>query len=497
MSVSVHKTSTKEKWAQFRFGIIGSLLTAPLEPGELNTELHRLSLKTWQHPFTGEPVRYGKSTIECWYYKARNNPDDRLGALGRKIRKDQGGHPSLPSALCCILVAQYRDHKSWSYQLHSDNLRTHVEEDASLGKIPSYESVYRYMTSHGLLKQPRRRGRVHTEGTKAAEVRFEKLEVRSYEATYVNELWHLDFHQSSLKVLLTNGSWVKPHLLGVLDDCSRLVVHAQWYLHETAENLIHGLCQGFQKRELCNALMSDNGSAMIAAETTTGLLNLGIVHKTTLPYSPYQNGKQEVFWGQVEGRLLSMLENVQDLTLARLNEATLAWVELEYNRKKHTGLNADTPLHRYLNAPQTGRRCPATQTLNRAFTAKISRTQRRSDGTITVNGVRFEVNSAYRHLKRIHIRYASWDLSRLLQIDPHSGEFVAYLYPLDKQRNADGHRRLKAPPVAPTPGLPAEETHTGHEMAPLLRKLIAEYAATGLPPAYIPKDEVSTGKDHK
>jgi hypothetical protein len=25
-------------------------------------------------------------------------------------------------------------------------------------------------------------------------------------------------------------------------------------------------------------------------------------------------------------------------------------------------------------------------------------------------------------------------------------------------------------------------------MAPLLRKLIAEYAATGLPPAYLPKD---------
>jgi hypothetical protein len=28
------------------------------------------------------------------------------------------------------------------------------------------------------------------------------------------------------------------------------------------------------------------------------------------------------------------------------------------------------------------------------------------------------------------------------------------------------------------------------EMAPLLRKLMADYAATGLPPAYIPKDDL-------
>jgi hypothetical protein len=32
-------------------------------------------------------------------------------------------------------------------------------------------------------------------------------------------------------------------------------------------------------------------------------------------------------------------------------------------------------------------------------------------------------------------------------------------------------------------------------MAPLLTKLIAEYAATGLPPAYLPKDECPQQKE--
>jgi hypothetical protein len=61
---------------------------------------------------------------------------------------------------------------------------------------------------------------------------------------------------------------------------------------------------------------------MIAAETVQGLARLGILHERTLPYSAYQNGKQECFWGQVEGRLLAMLEGCKELTLAQLNQAS-------------------------------------------------------------------------------------------------------------------------------------------------------------------------------
>ncbi len=72
----------------------------------------------------------------------------------------------------------------------------------------------------------------------------------------------------------------------------------------------HGLSQAIQKRGLPRALLTDNGSAMIAEEVTEGLLRLGIVHELTLPYSPYQNGKQECFWANLEGRLLAMLGGV-------------------------------------------------------------------------------------------------------------------------------------------------------------------------------------------
>jgi len=108
---------------------------------------------------------------------------------------------------------------------------------------------------------------------------------------------------------------------------------------------VHGLAQAIQKRGLPRALLTDNGAAMLAAEVQQGLARLGIVHETTLPYSPYQNAKLEVFWGQVERRLLAMLEGERDLTLERLNAATQAWVELEYHRHRHAELGA-SPLER-------------------------------------------------------------------------------------------------------------------------------------------------------
>jgi len=229
--------------------------------------------------------------------------------------------------------------------------------------------------------------------------------------------------------------------------------------------------------------MTDNGSAMVAAETRQGLHDLGIVHETTLPYSPYQNAKQEVFWAGVEGRLMAMLEGCEDLTLDRLNEATQAWVELEYNRAVHSEIGV-SPLRRYLDGPEVGRDSPSSEALRRAFRAETVRSQRRSDQTISLVGRRFEIPSHYRHLERARVRFARWDLRSVDLIDPRSGAILCPLYPLDKVANADGRRRRLGPsPEAHEP----VATAASPAIAPLLRKLMADYAATGLPPAYLPK----------
>jgi putative transposase len=479
------KASTHERWAHLRFSVVGPLLAAPPAHGELQAELERLAAKKWLHPVTEEPTRFGLSSIQRWYYQARKAKTDPVGELRRKVRKDVGRR-NLAEPLKVALRAQHVAHRSWSYQLHYDNLVALAAAKPELGRVPSYATVRRWMKSTGL-RRGRRLASTSTPGTQQAEARLEAREVRSYENAYVNGLWHFDFHHGRKKVLSPTGAWATPVALGFLDDCSRCCCHLQWYLFETAENLVHGFCQACQKRGLPRSAMSDQGAAMKAAEFKQGLARLGVMHELTLPHSPYQNGKQESFWGQLEGRLVAMLENVRDLTLAQLNEATQAWVEHEYNREVHSELG-EAPLQRYLKGKDVGRPCPSSEALRLAFCAEEARTQRRSDGTVTVEGRRFEVPSRFRHIERLTVRYASWDLSRVHLVDERAGTVLDRLYPLDKERNADGQRRSLEPNVE----LATSTATPAPEVPPLLSKLLSQAAATGLPPAYLPKDEGKT-----
>ncbi|MCC6294015.1 MAG: transposase [Bryobacterales bacterium] len=465
----------RDRWARLRFTIIGQLLAAPPGPRALRQALHALAARTWRHPVSGHDMRFSVSTLERWYYAARRKADP-VAALRNRMRRDLGRFPSMTPAVIEALHAQYREHPGWSVQLHLDTLR--VAMAAPAPSLPAYPTLRRYLSAQAMLRQARPRRL--TDGAKAASERLARREVRSFEVEHVGALWHLDFHHGKRAVLTRAGAWVKPLLFGCIDDRSRLACHLQWYLDETTQTLVHGLSQAFMKRGLPRALMTDNGAAMVAEEFTAGLATLGIVHQPTLPYSPYQNAKQESFWARIEGRLMAMLEAEQALTLQLLNEATCAWVEQEYHRSEHTEIG-QTPLARYLAGPSVSRPCPPAAELAAAFRIEVQRRQRRSDGTVSLAGQRFEIPARYRHLARVQLRYARWDLSRVDLVDPRSGVILCPVRPLDRAANAEAQRRaLQAPATDASPAPPSSG------IAPLLRKLLADYAATGLPPAYLP-----------
>jgi len=471
--------SRAERWARFRFSVIGPLLSAPPERGQLHEELARLAARSYQHPISGAGICIGLSTVERWYYAARDAADP-LRVLRNRVRKDAGEHPSVGLLLRDAIRVQHREHPGWSYQLHYDNLVAQAGSRPELKPLPSYAVVRRWMKSQGLFRRKRIHARF-TAGALIAEQRLERLEVRSYETEFVGALFHVDFHSGSRQVLTREGRWVTPELLAILDDKSRLCCHGQWYLAETTENSTHGIVQGLMKRGLPRALMSDNGSAFTAGEFEQGLRNLGIAHELTLPYSAYQNAKQEIFWVPVETRLLAMLEGVEELTLQLLNDATQAWIELEYNRSVHSEIGT-SPLECFRSAKSVLRDSPSVEALRQAFRIKACRSQRRSDGTVSIEGVRFEIPNRFRHIEQLHLRYARWDLSSADLVDERSGALLATIYPLNKLANADGRRR-QLEPVGPTAAPPASE------MAPLLKKLLADYVAAGVPPAYIPKED--------
>ena len=476
-----HRAERRQKWARLRFSIIGPLLAAPPARGQLKSEIAVLAKKSWLHPESGDPVRFGCSTIERWYYTAKKAETDPVRSLTRRARKDRGRSVAMDEALAAAISAQHREHPSWSYTLHAENLVALARERDDLGPVPSISTVLRWMKAKGLFRRKRLRAR-DTDGYEKSVRRFEEREVRSYEADFVHALWHLDFHVGSRRVLHADGRFAKAVLLGILDDRSRLCCHAQWYLSETAEDLVHGQVQAILKRGLPRGLMTDNGSAMKAAETQAGLSDLGINWEPTLCYSPYQNGKQEVFWSSVEGRLMAMLEGEKELSLGLLNEATQAWVEHDYNQREHSEIGT-TPRKRAVAGPSVARESPSPDELRDAFRQEVLRRQRRADGTLLIEGRRFEVPSRFSHLERIVVRYARWNLARVDLWDPAERVCLARLLPQDKSKNAAGKRRPRA-----RHGSVAAAPKTGG-MAPLLRQMIDGTRAQGIVPSYVPRHD--------
>jgi len=182
---------------------------------------------------------------------------------------------------------------------------------------------------------------------------------------------------------------------------------------------------------------------------------------------------------------MEMLGQVRELTLDFLNEVTQAWVQIEYNRREHREIGC-SPATRFARARDVLRPSPSSDALRAAFRREVKRRQRQSDGTISLDGVRYEIPARYRHFRDVVVRYPRWDLSLVDLVDPRGGTILARLFPLDRTANADGRRALVAP-------LPAEVSTTepstpAAELPPLLKQILAEYSATGLPPAYLPKN---------
>jgi putative transposase len=161
---------------------------------------------------------------------------------------------------------------------------------------------------------------------------------------------------------------------------------------------------------------------------------------------------------------------------------TQAWVEIEYNHAVHRETSS-SPVERFGRAPDVLRVSPSSESLRDAFRLETKRIQRQSDGTISLEGVRYEIPGRYRHFHELTVRYARWNLGRVDLVDELSGTILAPIYPLDKSANADGRRAFFELVDVP----PDDNQREDGQLPPLLKKILEEYSATGLPPTYLPK----------
>jgi hypothetical protein len=297
----------------------------------------------------------------------------------------------------------------------------------------------------------------------------------------------MDFHKGKRQVIDRDGILKTPICMAIIDDKSRLACHVQWYLNETTEVLCHGFSQAILKRGLPRGFYTDNGSAMKGEELIEGLEVLGIDKSTTLPYAPYQNGKQESFWQPLEGRLIKMLPTEKRLTLEILNEVTQAWVEQDYHKRIHSEIK-ETPLHRFMNAKNVLRNAPTVQEIRVAFRTTVQRTPRKTDSTVTLDGIRFQIPNVFSHLNCITLRYARWDLGEAEIVDEDTRKHIETVYPVDKLSNSRGLRGEKSEEFLPIDLVPESDDLLdlrNDNLPPLLSRCLKEHARQFPLPTYI------------
>lgn len=411
--------------AKFRYSVISELLIHRHSHGQLKSKVIELSRENWMSP-GGKSVKIPVSTIERWYYKARKNPDP-VAALTPAWGKTSSRQSTVTKDFATILNDLRQLHPRWTTKLLHDNA-TIVARRENI-PVPSYDATMRYCRRHGLRKQ-------------ASPLKSRRHQPLLYEMPYANSMWHLDFHhgKSELYITNSNGKLEKPYLIIIKDDYSRFITHAQWYLSESGECLVHALSQAILKFGIPAVIYQDNGAAMVCAEYKEGLKRLGCSSKYTRVKSPYMNGKAESLFARIEQRCLASI--APGLTLEQLNLCTNAWIHGEHNHGKHRSLD-QKPAQRF-NSHKVGRPAPNDpEILRKAFTITIPRMVRKSDNSITVDGIRFQLPDSYVGDNSVKVAYARWDLSWVHLVHPVSGEFAQRIFPVNPESNAQGKRLPK------------------------------------------------------
>lgn len=460
------QASSHRKWGAFRYSVIGPLLSSPPEAGKLGEAIKDLSERCWKHPITGEDVYFAPATIEGWYYRSKNDRTEPVASLNRKKRKDRGTQRVIQSLLERLLKKQYQEHPWWTVELHHKNLVISLKKDAPELFPPSYSTVLRYMRKEGLKKIPR--PRVNENGELDNIQAPEKKEIALFEASFVNELWSLDFHKGKFRVLDSDGKWLQPICCAIMDHHSRLICHAWWGFFESTEELVRCYSGAVMKRGRPRKSLSDNGGAMKSGEFRQGLSRLGITEKWIKPRTPRQNGKTECFWNALESNLVDMLRGQKDLSLANLNKATQAWIEIGYNRQNHREIDV-RPIDLFISSKNVGLPAVDEDTLRRAFRIEETRCPRSSDGIIRIEKIPFRLPERFQHRREVLIRYARWDLGFVHLVDEVSGKELERIFPVDKQVNATGKRRKLENPIV------ISEEKNRSELPPLLREQIKSY----------------------
>jgi len=225
-----------------------------------------------------------------------------------------------------------------------------------------------------------------------------------------NTLWQSDLKYGPyLPDPKSPGRRMRTYLVVIIDDATRLVVHAEFYANQKLPVIEDALRKAVTRCGCPANFYVDNGKIFVSRWLRLACAKLGIRHLNTKIFSPESKGKIERFNLTVEEFLgEAQLEKPQ--TLDALNALFRAWLSEGYNHRAHSALSGKSPAEAFTQDAKP-LRFPSPEALRDAFLWEKSPRVDKA-GCISLSGICYEVGVEYIR-KNILVRYDPFDLSQI------------------------------------------------------------------------------------
>jgi transposase InsO family protein len=252
----------------FRYEIIAPLLSITGPRGTLKREIHKLAAKQHNHPSRGL-ISVGVGTIEEWLQRYRRGGLDGL----EDTRRSDYGKSRRIDAEIAEAIAEWAEARP---ELDGPGLLAELAATRPDTSMPSLSTLYRFLRIRGL-DQRRAPGR---------------KDHRAFAFDLAGDCWQGDVMYGPA-LPTKDGERRKTYLLAILDDATRVIVHAEFYFEQHLRTLKDCLKQAMLKRGVPRRFYFDNGQIFRSRLLLALCARLGIQLIHTRPYQPQGRAKLE------------------------------------------------------------------------------------------------------------------------------------------------------------------------------------------------------------
>lgn len=410
-----------------KFSIIGPVLNGQVSS---NAEYFRqVADKGIDMPYYGMR-NYTVKTLENWLYLYHKYG---LDGLIRNYRSDKGKHRKISAELGEEIISRRKSNPQAPVTMLYEGL---VADGLIDPPDISKPTLYRYIEDLSIS------GELADNDKKGESLRF------SYE--HVGELVQGDVMYGPH--ITVGRKKVQTYLHMFLDDASRYPLYSQFYLAQNFEALRHCFKEAVLRRGIPRLCYTDNARIYRSQQFEYICASLGCTLLHSQPFEPRGRGKVERMFGTVRMRFLSTLDPSAVKDLDSLNQRYFKWLEEDYIRKAHAGLNGQSPHDVFMSQVSKLKLVKDINLINENFLLRVSR-KVQHDATIQVENVLYETEPRFAG-RRIEIRYEpEWigDVTKALPIYDGSkkvgeAKIVRYHDNSQVKRRFKGNRRKDISP---------------------------------------------------